>query len=158
MSGHYLQTLGASVATGRAFGVNEDRPGAPVTAVISHRMWQRDFAGSATSSASRSSRVGFPPGGLPQWTHHRASLRMTYDYSERARLDGDLCRLLDPIGMLHAQEHRQGHDHRIDESQLQAHEWHEDVIDERSHNDAECYSDYKHVRASSLKKRYRPGH
>ncbi len=45
-SGNIFSTLGVSPALGRSFLPEEDRDGAPRVVVISHNLWQRQFAGS----------------------------------------------------------------------------------------------------------------
>lgn len=46
VTGGLLGALGASPASGRLVAPEDDRLGAPLTAVISHGLWQRAFAGS----------------------------------------------------------------------------------------------------------------
>jgi len=41
----FLQTLGLPLALGRNFNADENRPGGPQAAIISHALWQRRFAG-----------------------------------------------------------------------------------------------------------------
>jgi predicted permease len=43
----FFSTYGVAPAVGQAFAASSDVPGAPLTAVISHRLWQRRFAGNA---------------------------------------------------------------------------------------------------------------
>jgi len=45
VSAGYLRVLGASVAIGRTFSTEEDRPGGPRLAVISSELWHRRFGG-----------------------------------------------------------------------------------------------------------------
>lgn len=45
VSANYFDVLGVPLAAGRAFTADADRPNTSPTAVISHRMWQRDFGG-----------------------------------------------------------------------------------------------------------------
>ncbi|MGE0862539.1 MAG: ABC transporter permease [Vicinamibacterales bacterium] len=45
VSGAYFDVLGAKAARGRLFTQDDDLPGAPTTAVISHGLWLRRFAG-----------------------------------------------------------------------------------------------------------------
>ncbi len=45
-SGSYHATLGVSAQIGRTLSANDDQPNAEPVAVISHRLWQRRFAGS----------------------------------------------------------------------------------------------------------------
>jgi predicted permease len=40
----YFATLGATFARGRGYGAEEDAPGAPRVAVLSHRFWSQQFA------------------------------------------------------------------------------------------------------------------
>src|SRR5215468_1401558 len=42
-SGGYFRTLGVSPRIGRVFTEDDDRPGAPPVAVLSHGYWQRRF-------------------------------------------------------------------------------------------------------------------
>lgn len=44
VSASYFRVLGISPAIGRAFLPEEDVPGGPALAVLSHRLWQREFA------------------------------------------------------------------------------------------------------------------
>ena len=45
VTGNYFQVLGVVPALGRTLLPDDDRPGAPRATVISHRVWQRDYAG-----------------------------------------------------------------------------------------------------------------
>jgi macrolide transport system ATP-binding/permease protein len=45
VSGNYFRVFGLSPAAGRLFVDDDDRKGAPVTAVMSYDAWQQDFAG-----------------------------------------------------------------------------------------------------------------
>jgi len=45
VSGNYFQVLGVRTALGRTLLPDDDRPGAPRVAVISHLLWRRDFGG-----------------------------------------------------------------------------------------------------------------
>jgi predicted permease len=45
VGGDYFRTLGVAAAVGRTLQPDDDRPGAPLVAVISHRAWQRIFEG-----------------------------------------------------------------------------------------------------------------
>jgi putative ABC transport system permease protein len=45
VSSNFLSVLGASTALGRGFAANEEGPGAPAVAIISHSLWQRRFGG-----------------------------------------------------------------------------------------------------------------
>jgi predicted permease len=49
VSTEMFPVLGVPVLRGRTFQVEEDRPGAPPVAIISHGFWQRKFAGSASA-------------------------------------------------------------------------------------------------------------
>jgi predicted permease len=49
VSGGYFHTLGVSARLGRAFTVEDDRPGAPPVAVISDILWQRQFGRSVNA-------------------------------------------------------------------------------------------------------------
>jgi predicted permease len=46
VTGGYYPTLGLNALVGRLLGDDDDRSGAPLTAVISYGYWQREFAGS----------------------------------------------------------------------------------------------------------------
>jgi len=45
VSSNFLGVLGATPALGRGFAANEEGPGAPAVAVITHALWQRRFGG-----------------------------------------------------------------------------------------------------------------
>jgi predicted permease len=45
VSAGYFRVLGVAPAAGREFTVDEDRPGGPAVAVVSHALWQRVFHG-----------------------------------------------------------------------------------------------------------------
>lgn len=45
-SGHYFSALGTQALRGRTLGPDDDKPGAPLVAVLSHAFWQRQFGGS----------------------------------------------------------------------------------------------------------------
>jgi predicted permease len=45
VSASFFPTLGARAALGRTFTEEEDRPGAPLTVILSHRLWQSHFNG-----------------------------------------------------------------------------------------------------------------
>jgi predicted permease len=53
VSSELFPVLGVNVALGRLFLPEEDRPGGPPVAIISHRLWQRRFAGSPTAIGSK---------------------------------------------------------------------------------------------------------
>jgi putative ABC transport system permease protein len=44
-SGNFFAVFGVAPLIGRAFDASDDRPGAPPVVVLSHRLWQRRFAG-----------------------------------------------------------------------------------------------------------------
>jgi predicted permease len=44
VSSNFFRVLGVDMAFGRGFAVDDDAPGAPPTAVLSHAFWQRRFA------------------------------------------------------------------------------------------------------------------
>ena len=48
VSGNYFRTFGLQPQKGRLFTDTDDVKGAPMTAVMSYRTWQRDFAGDAS--------------------------------------------------------------------------------------------------------------
>src|SRR5882762_4744600 len=48
VTGNYFTVLGIGSFGGRVFTANDDRPGAPPVAVLSHRTWQGTFGGDAT--------------------------------------------------------------------------------------------------------------
>jgi predicted permease len=45
VTGNYFSTLGVGAFGGRVFTPEDDRPGAPPVAVLSHRVWQTTYAG-----------------------------------------------------------------------------------------------------------------
>src|SRR5262249_29871840 len=45
----YLATLGVKPALGRTFLADEDRPGGPAVALVSHELWQRRLGGERTA-------------------------------------------------------------------------------------------------------------
>ena len=49
VTGNYFPLLGVSAEIGRILTPDDDRPGAPRAAVISHRLWTREFGGSAAA-------------------------------------------------------------------------------------------------------------
>jgi predicted permease len=49
ISAELFSTLGISPLQGRAFRLDEDRPGAAAVAIISYRLWQRDFGGQSST-------------------------------------------------------------------------------------------------------------
>jgi macrolide transport system ATP-binding/permease protein len=75
VSSNYFDVLGVPLAAGRAFTPDADRPSAPPTAVLSHRMWQRDFGGRAdaigqtlTIHGRRFTITGIAPAGFNGFT------------------------------------------------------------------------------------------
>jgi putative ABC transport system permease protein len=60
VTGGFFHLLGAKPALGRFFGPDDDRPGAPVRAVISHRLWISRFGGDA-NIVGRQIRAGGDP-------------------------------------------------------------------------------------------------
>ncbi|HSE97145.1 MAG TPA: ABC transporter permease [Blastocatellia bacterium] len=68
---NYLSTLGVEPALGRAFNIEEDRPGGPNVALIGYRLWQRRFGGDPsilgepiTLGESRHTVIGILPQGF----------------------------------------------------------------------------------------------
>ena len=57
---NYFDTLGIGLAAGRTFTADDDRPGAPVVAVISDAVWQTHFGGSAGVIGARIAINGTP--------------------------------------------------------------------------------------------------
>jgi predicted permease len=53
ISAELFAVLGLPLVQGRAFRAEEDRPGAPLVAIISYGLWQRRFAASATAIGQR---------------------------------------------------------------------------------------------------------
>ncbi|HEY7544884.1 MAG TPA: ABC transporter permease, partial [Blastocatellia bacterium] len=45
VTANFLDTLGAKPALGRGFAADEDQPGKDQVAILTHRLWQRRFAG-----------------------------------------------------------------------------------------------------------------
>src|SRR5262249_56239893 len=45
VSYEFFPLLGVQPVLGRIFSANDDRPGAPPTAILSYSLWQRKFAG-----------------------------------------------------------------------------------------------------------------
>ena len=45
VTGNFFQILGVSAALGRTFAPSDDEPGQPPVIVLSHRAWERHFAG-----------------------------------------------------------------------------------------------------------------
>jgi predicted permease len=60
VSGNYFETLRVQPVRGRFFGAADDRDGAPLVAVLSHRLWQRRF-GSSDTVIGRTVRVNGRP-------------------------------------------------------------------------------------------------
>jgi predicted permease len=48
VTGHFFDVLGVPAAAGRVFGAAEDVPGRAQVAVLSHRLWMRQFGGDPT--------------------------------------------------------------------------------------------------------------
>jgi predicted permease len=48
VSGNYFRTFGLQPEAGRLFADADDRPGAPMVAVMSYETWKRDYAGDAS--------------------------------------------------------------------------------------------------------------
>jgi predicted permease len=53
VTGTYFTGLGVQPAAGRLISANDDQPGAPLSVVLSHRIWQQRFAASADTIGSR---------------------------------------------------------------------------------------------------------
>jgi predicted permease len=71
VTGSFFDVLGVNPAYGRLFTSDEDRPGQPGLAVLSHRLWNRQFAGAAdvlgrvlTIGNGRYTVVGVAPAGF----------------------------------------------------------------------------------------------
>jgi putative ABC transport system permease protein len=45
VTGGFFETLGVSAAKGRVIGYDDDKPGAPYVTVLTHELWQKQFAG-----------------------------------------------------------------------------------------------------------------
>jgi putative ABC transport system permease protein len=56
----FMRIIGVAPIMGRDFTAEDNRPGAPKTALLSHRIWQRDFAGAA-DIVGRSVRINGAP-------------------------------------------------------------------------------------------------
>ena len=57
VSGNLFDTLGVQPAMGRAFGIDEDRPGRDPVVVLDHETWVREFAGDS-AVLGRTIRIG----------------------------------------------------------------------------------------------------
>ena len=57
VSGNLFDTLGVQPAMGRAFGIDEDRPGRDPVVVLDHETWVREFAGDS-AGLGRTIRIG----------------------------------------------------------------------------------------------------
>src|SRR5712664_51271 len=71
ISAELFSTLGISPLQGRAFRLDEDRPGAAAVAIISYGLWQRDFGGQPSTigmslvyDGKTYTVVGIAPGGF----------------------------------------------------------------------------------------------
>jgi predicted permease len=66
----YLITHGIAPALGAGYGERDDRPGAPLVAMISHRLWQQRFSGAA-DAVGRAVQIDGAPATivavLPSW-------------------------------------------------------------------------------------------
>ena len=60
VTGNYFHTLGVRAFGGRVFTQDDDRPGAPPVAVISHRVWQTTYGSDPTVVGSTFVIEGFP--------------------------------------------------------------------------------------------------
>ena len=60
MSANSFDVLGLRPAAGRLLQESDDRPGAPLVVVISHRLWQRQFGGTA-DTVGRTARINGEP-------------------------------------------------------------------------------------------------
>jgi predicted permease len=60
VSGETFTTLGVAAFRGRMIGPDDDRPGCPATAVVSHGLWQRDLGGRDTAVGSEITVRGRP--------------------------------------------------------------------------------------------------
>jgi hypothetical protein len=56
----FFEVLGVPAALGRVFTKDEDLPNGPSVAVLSHRLWRRQFAGRADALGQRLSLNGRP--------------------------------------------------------------------------------------------------
>ena len=69
-SGNYYQVLGVPVLVGRTIVPDDDRPGAPPVALLSHKYWRSRFAGDR-AAVGKSIRINNVPvtvvGVLPDW-------------------------------------------------------------------------------------------
>jgi predicted permease len=66
----FFKTLGITPAAGAVFGERDDQPGAPLVALISHRLWQQRFARAATAIGQAVQVDGTPAtivGVMPAW-------------------------------------------------------------------------------------------
>jgi predicted permease len=79
VSGTFLDGLGTTPLLGRGIGVEDDRPGAPTVAVVSHRLWQRDL-GADPKAIGKAIRVNGQPAVIA------GVLRPSFDGIEPGRL------------------------------------------------------------------------
>ena len=60
VSPNYFDVLGVPLAAGRTFAPGAERADTPPTAVISHRLWQRDFGGQYSAIGHSITILGRP--------------------------------------------------------------------------------------------------
>ena len=93
----FFSTLGVQPMLGRGFTEAEDRPGAPPVMVISHGLWQRQFAGAADAigkSITYNGEAWTVIGVMPPW----------FDFYGRTNLNNDV---FNSLGRLYNQEFMQ---------------------------------------------------
>jgi putative ABC transport system permease protein len=104
----FFETLGVRPALGRLFTEEDDRPGAPLTLLVTHRFWQTRLAGS-NDVLGKSIRVNAEPYEIvgvlrPEYSHpepnpEREPLLYTLQRFDRADLCQD-CRFIRALGRL----------------------------------------------------------